>query len=480
MSPLNSETPTLPSGAGNDGQPHAKQDAMEVKARQQDVNGTASHSLWVDVNAHQEVKRVVVLGSGDFGLALTGRLVQANYQVVVGSRNPQKTRPRASGIGATVMQHEEALQQGEVVVMAVPFTHVASLPLQQLAGKIVIDVSNRTPATSSSLGSLSQAEELQALVPAARVVKAFNVLSAYALTRGNMGSKEVPVCSDDEAARRRVCEIARDLRFTPLDMGRLSNAQEVEAIPLSFFTEWRGGFFTSLAVFVFYFLLLLFEWQLCSHLQHPSNDWSSLNRLVSSNVSIACADTALTLLALCYLPGVLAAYLQLWRGTKYSQFPGWLDLWLKSRKHLGLLMLLNSLLHVILKLAGSPLSWNADWRRNAFVASGVFALVLAGILGLTSLPSVAGNMTWREFSFVQSVLGWFTLVLATLHLVFSGWDMLFKPDFTCYLPSNGQFVMVLPLLTLALKLPLLLPCVDSMLQNIRQGYDRTPSRTSNN
>lgn len=41
------------------------------------------------------------------------------------------------------MQHEEALQQGEVVVMAVPFTHVASLPLQHLAGKIVIDVSNR-------------------------------------------------------------------------------------------------------------------------------------------------------------------------------------------------------------------------------------------------------------------------------------------------------------------------------------------------
>lgn len=38
------------------------------------------------------MKRVVVLGSGDFGLALTGRLVQANYDVVVGSRNPQKAR----------------------------------------------------------------------------------------------------------------------------------------------------------------------------------------------------------------------------------------------------------------------------------------------------------------------------------------------------------------------------------------------------
>ncbi|MPC83447.1 hypothetical protein E2C01_078158 [Portunus trituberculatus] len=43
-----------------------------------------------------------------------------------------------------------------------------------------------------------------------------------------------------------------------------------------------------------------------------------------------------------------------------------------------------------------------------------------------------------------------------------------------------QFVMVLPLLTFALKLPLLVPCVDSMLQSIRQGYDRTHSRTNNN
>lgn len=37
-------------------------------------------------------KRLVVLGSGDFGLALTARLVQANYNVVVASRDPNRTR----------------------------------------------------------------------------------------------------------------------------------------------------------------------------------------------------------------------------------------------------------------------------------------------------------------------------------------------------------------------------------------------------
>lgn len=45
-------------------------------------------------------------------------------------------------------------------------------------------------------------------------------------------------------------------------------------------------------------------------------------------------------------PGLLAAYIQLWRGTKYSRFPKWLDDWLKMRKQLGLIMLGLAGIHV--------------------------------------------------------------------------------------------------------------------------------------
>lgn len=44
--------------------------------------------------------------------------------------------------------------------------------------------------------------------------------------------------------------------------------------------------------------------------------------------------------------GLIAAYIQLWRGTKYSRFPNWLDDWLKMRKQLGLLMLGMAAVHV--------------------------------------------------------------------------------------------------------------------------------------
>lgn len=35
---------------------------------------------------------VSILGSGDFGRALAGRLVQAGYNVIIGSRNPERHR----------------------------------------------------------------------------------------------------------------------------------------------------------------------------------------------------------------------------------------------------------------------------------------------------------------------------------------------------------------------------------------------------
>ena len=64
------------------------------------------------------------------------------------------------------------------------------------------------------------------------------------------------------------------------------------------------------------------------------------------NTNKALAVHALTTLALCYLPGVLAGWLQIYRGTKYSRFPAWLDNWLKMRKQLGLLMLFAASIHV--------------------------------------------------------------------------------------------------------------------------------------
>ncbi len=43
---------------------------------------------------------------------------------------------------------------------------------------------------------------------------------------------------------------------------------------------------------------------------------------------------------------------------------------------------------------------------------GVTAFALAVVLGITSLPSVTASLTWKEFAFVQSKLGWVRLFVA--------------------------------------------------------------------
>ena len=74
--------------------------------------------------------------------------------------------------------------------------------------------------------------------------------------------------------------------------------------------------------------------------------WGRFETIPVTTVNSTLAVHAITLLALCYLPGCIGAWIQIFRGTKYSRFPNWLDKWLKMRKQLGLLMLFSASLHV--------------------------------------------------------------------------------------------------------------------------------------
>ena len=76
------------------------------------------------------------------------------------------------------------------------------------------------------------------------------------------------------------------------------------------------------------------------------SSWKQLHHIPMDNVNKTLAVHSLVLLSSCYTPGVLAGWIQLARGTKYSSFPGWLDDWMKMRKQLGLLMYFGACVHV--------------------------------------------------------------------------------------------------------------------------------------
>uniref|UniRef100_A0A8D3DM13 STEAP family member 4 n=1 Tax=Scophthalmus maximus TaxID=52904 RepID=A0A8D3DM13_SCOMX len=188
---------------------------------------------------------------------------------------------------------------------------------------------------------------------------------------------------------------------------------------------------------------------------------------------------------------------QLYRGTKYKRFPDWLDRWMLCRKQLGLVALGLAFLHVLYTLiipiryyvkfriaASTVLQMKENqtkefntvwaWQGDSFYSTGILGFGMFLLLGITSLPSVTNALSWREFNFIQSKLGYLTVFLCTFHTYLYGWNKFLRPSsYKWNTPPAFMLSLVLPTVVMVLKLLLLLPCVDRRLTRIRQGWERT-------
>src|SRR5262245_64359351 len=90
--------------------------------------------------------------------------------------------------------------------------------------------------------STSAAEEIQKLIPNAKVVKAFNTIFAELLpTESRAGRKvQVFIAGDDETAKAKVEDLVMAAEFEPVDSGMLSNSRYLE--PLGELNIWLGFF----------------------------------------------------------------------------------------------------------------------------------------------------------------------------------------------------------------------------------------------
>lgn len=148
-------------------------------------------------------------------------------------------------------------------------------------------------------------------------------------------------------ARQQVIELARQLSFIPVDMGTLSLAKEIENMPLRLFSDWKGPVLTSVALSIFFF-----AYSFIRDIIHPYVKYrqSFFYKIPLEMVNRTLPVVAITLLALVYLAGQLAAAHQLFFGTKFRRFPRWLQGWLQSRKQLGLLSFFFACVHVLYSL----------------------------------------------------------------------------------------------------------------------------------
>lgn len=179
----------------------------------------------------------------------TGNMGQALAQAV-----------RRSGAEPQVLGHgdTDTPVTGDVVVLAVHYgalSEVAATRGEQLEGRVVVDMSN--PVDFTTMDSLlvpadgSAAQELAALLPGARVVKAFNTTFAATLATGTVGGAPttVQIAGDDEEAKAQVAALVASTGMTSVDAGSLRRTRELEALGFLQITlaareqiSWTGGY----------------------------------------------------------------------------------------------------------------------------------------------------------------------------------------------------------------------------------------------
>lgn len=192
--------------------------------------------------------RYAVLGTGEVGRTLGGKLVELGHEVTLGSRTKDNQAAlewaAGAGGGAGAGTFAEAAASAEMVVNAVG-GRVALAALEaagaaNLDGKVVVDVSNPlafedgqlrlSPVESDSVG-----EQIQRAFPHARVVKSLNTVNCRVMVDPARvpGEHNVFVCGEDGSAKEQVTSLLGEFGWPAgrvIDLGGIRAARAVEMV----------------------------------------------------------------------------------------------------------------------------------------------------------------------------------------------------------------------------------------------------------
>lgn len=182
-----------------------------------------------------------IIGAGNIGSQVARAAIGAGYDVVIAnSRGPETLAGLVEELGprARAATAAEAGAAGDVVVVTVPLHAIEQIPVEPLAGKIVLDTNNyywerdgRIPALEN--GETTTSQLLQEHLPTSQVVKAFNHIPAADITTdtapaGTPGRRALAVSSDHPEAVAFVTRLYDELGFDAVDVSPLSESWRVE------------------------------------------------------------------------------------------------------------------------------------------------------------------------------------------------------------------------------------------------------------
>lgn len=182
-----------------------------------------------------------IIGAGEMGSQIARAAIAAGFQIVIAnSRGPETLSGLIAELGprARAAAASEAAEAGDFVVVSVPLKLVNDMPVEQLAGKVVLDTNNymswrdgRFPVIDS--GEKTVHELRQEQLPTSKVAKAFTHIQAprlflLASPPETPGRHALSVSSNYPEAVELVTELYDRFGFDTVDNSPLSES-------------WRSG-----------------------------------------------------------------------------------------------------------------------------------------------------------------------------------------------------------------------------------------------
>ena len=177
--------------------------------------------------------KVGIVGAGKMGQALAALFAKAGHEVCLSnSRGPDSLDTVISDLGprCRAANVDECVESSEVVVLATPWGKTADAvgAVELWSGKIVIDTTNNRsapgPAGVIDIGDAVSSELVAAMVPGARLVKAFNAtpipMMIAALQSGD-ARNAIYIAADDALAKSTVATLISSIGGEAVDVGDL-------------------------------------------------------------------------------------------------------------------------------------------------------------------------------------------------------------------------------------------------------------------
>lgn len=182
-----------------------------------------------------------IIGAGHIGSQVARAAIAAGYDVVIAnSRDPQTLGGLIADLGpkARAATAAEAGAAGDIVVVTVPLKALDQIPVEPLAGKIVLDTNNYYFERDGHIDALDKGETttsqlLQEHLPTSRVAKAFNHIRSEEITAdgapaGTPDRRALATASDHADAVEFVTRLYDEIGYDTVNIGPLSESWRVE------------------------------------------------------------------------------------------------------------------------------------------------------------------------------------------------------------------------------------------------------------